>query len=53
MDLIPPSKDTNWQTELQERFNNLVPAGEPPHQKKQALAESERLKEGLPNQRHP
>jgi hypothetical protein len=53
MDLIPPSKDTAWQTELKGRVNNLLPTGDPPHQQKQVLAEGERLEEDLPSQRPP
>jgi hypothetical protein len=34
MDLIPQSKDTNWQTGLKGRSNNLLPTGDPPHQQK-------------------
>jgi hypothetical protein len=50
MDLIPPSKDTNWQTGLERQIQQSAATGEPSHQQKQALAEGEILEEDLPSQ---
>jgi hypothetical protein len=50
MDLIPPSKDTIWQTGLKRKIQKSAAYGRPTHQQKPALAESERLEEDLPSQ---
>jgi hypothetical protein len=53
MDLFHPRKDTNWQTGLKGRSNNLLSTGDQTHRQKQALAESEKLEEDLPSQWPP
>jgi hypothetical protein len=52
MDLIPPSKDTDWQTGLKRKSQQSA-AYRRLHQQKQTLAESERLEEDLPSQWPP
>jgi hypothetical protein len=51
--LIPPSKDSVWQTGLKRRSNNLLHTEDPSHQQKQALAEGEWIKEDLPRNGPP
>jgi hypothetical protein len=53
MDLIPSSKDTNWQTGLKRKIQQSAAYRNPSHQQKQALAESERLEEDLLSQWPP
>jgi hypothetical protein len=48
--LNSPSKDTIWKTGLKRKIQNLLPKGDPYHQQKLALAESERLEQYIPIQ---
>jgi hypothetical protein len=49
MDLIPPSKDNDWQTGLKRKIQQSAAYRRPTYPQKQALAESESL-EDLPSQ---
>jgi hypothetical protein len=53
MDLIPPSKDTVWQTGLKRKIQQSVAYRRPISLTEISTVLSERLEEDLPNQRPP